>query len=56
MTQYAFFFDQRWCTGCRNCYEECPYGAPVFESDNIGDVAQKCDMAYSPPVEYFLNP
>ena len=32
------------CTGCRNCYEECPYGAPVFESDNIGDVAQKCDL------------
>jgi anaerobic dimethyl sulfoxide reductase subunit B (iron-sulfur subunit) len=32
------------CTGCRICYEECPYGAPVFEGDNQDALAQKCDM------------
>jgi len=40
----AVLIDADKCTGCRNCYEECPYGAPVFESDNIGDIARKCDM------------
>src|SRR5271157_6645334 len=29
----AVLIDADKCTGCRNCYEECPYGAPVFESD-----------------------
>ena len=40
----AVLIDSDKCTGCRNCYEECPYGAPVFEGDEIGEVAQKCDM------------
>jgi anaerobic dimethyl sulfoxide reductase subunit B (iron-sulfur subunit) len=40
----AVLIDSEKCTGCRNCYEECPYGAPVFESDNQGVLAQKCDM------------
>jgi hypothetical protein len=26
------------------CYDVCPYGAPVFESDEPGVKAQKCDM------------
>ena len=40
----AVLIDSAKCTGCRNCYEECPYGAPVFESDDPGVLAQKCDM------------
>ena len=32
------------CDGCRICYDACPYGAPVFESDEIGGKAQKCTM------------
>ncbi len=32
------------CDGCRICYDVCPYGAPVFESDGAGCKAQKCDM------------
>ena len=32
------------CDGCRICYEVCPYGALVFESDEIGGKAQKCTM------------
>jgi anaerobic dimethyl sulfoxide reductase subunit B (iron-sulfur subunit) len=40
----AVLIDAEKCTGCRNCYEECPYGAPVFENDEIGVPAQKCDM------------
>jgi len=40
----AVLIDAGKCTGCCNCYEECPYGAPVFESDNIGAIAKKCDM------------
>jgi len=40
----AVLIDSEKCTGCRNCYEECPYGAPVFESDDPGVLAQKCDM------------
>jgi anaerobic dimethyl sulfoxide reductase subunit B (iron-sulfur subunit) len=44
-TKYgAVLLDSEKCTGCRNCYEECPYGAPVFADDNIGTPAQKCDM------------
>jgi len=40
----AVLIDSEKCTGCRNCYEECPYGAPVFENDNNDALAQKCDM------------
>ena len=36
--------DSEKCTGCRICYDECPYGAPVFEGDNTDALAQKCDM------------
>ena len=32
------------CDGCRICYDLCPYGALVFESDEIGVKAQKCTM------------
>jgi anaerobic dimethyl sulfoxide reductase subunit B (iron-sulfur subunit) len=32
------------CNGCRVCYDACPYGAPVFESDEAGSVARKCTM------------
>ena len=40
----AVLVDSEKCTGCRNCYEECPYGAPVFEGDNLDANARKCDM------------
>lgn len=34
------------CDGCRICYDVCPYGAPVFESDNLEVKVQKCDMCF----------
>jgi anaerobic dimethyl sulfoxide reductase subunit B len=40
----AVIIDAEACIGCRSCYDECPYGAPVFESDDEGATAQKCDM------------
>ena len=40
----AVLIDSEKCTGCRICYDECPYGVPVFESDKSDAVAQKCDM------------
>ena len=40
----AVLIDSEKCDGCRICYEACPYGAPVFESNEIGVCAQKCDM------------
>ncbi len=40
----AVLIDQEACTGCRQCYELCPYGAPVFESDAPDVPAQKCNM------------
>ena len=36
--------DSEKCIGCRLCYDACPYGAPVFESDEFTAKAQKCDM------------
>jgi anaerobic dimethyl sulfoxide reductase subunit B len=32
------------CIGCRQCYDACPYGALVFESDDEDAPARKCDM------------
>jgi anaerobic dimethyl sulfoxide reductase subunit B (iron-sulfur subunit) len=40
----AVLIDGEKCDGCRICYDVCPYGAPVFESDDVGVKAQKCDM------------
>jgi anaerobic dimethyl sulfoxide reductase subunit B (iron-sulfur subunit) len=40
----AVLIDSDKCDGCRLCYDACPYGAPVFESDDAGAKAQKCTM------------
>jgi len=40
----AVLIDSERCDGCRICYEACPYGAPVFESDESGATAHKCTM------------
>lgn len=40
----AVLINEEECNGCRTCYEVCPYGAPVFESDEVGVKAQKCDL------------
>ncbi|MFB3812470.1 MAG: 4Fe-4S dicluster domain-containing protein [Terriglobales bacterium] len=40
----AVLIDKDKCNGCRECYEACPYGAPVFASDEPGTEVQKCDM------------
>ena len=40
----AVLIDSEKCTGCRKCYDVCPYGAPVFESDAKKIKAQKCNM------------
>jgi anaerobic dimethyl sulfoxide reductase subunit B len=32
------------CIACRLCYEACPYGVPVFESNKADVKARKCDM------------
>jgi len=40
----AVLIDSEKCDGCRLCYDACPYGAPVFESDEPGVRAQKCTL------------
>lgn len=40
----AVLIDSEKCDGCRICHDFCPYGAPVFESDETGARAQKCTM------------
>ena len=40
----AVLIDNEKCNGCRICYDVCPYGAPVFASDEMEVKAQKCDM------------
>ena len=42
----AVLIDSEKCTGCRMCYEACPYGAPVFESDELTATAAKCTMCF----------
>jgi anaerobic dimethyl sulfoxide reductase subunit B (iron-sulfur subunit) len=38
----AVLIDRKKCDGCRLCYDACPYGAPVFETDEMDVRAQKC--------------
>jgi len=40
----AVLIDGEKCDGCRLCYDACPYGAPVFESDETGVRARKCTL------------
>ena len=40
----AVLVDGEKCDGCRICYDACPYGAPAFESDDVGAKMQKCTM------------
>ncbi len=40
----AVLLDREKCDGCRLCYDACPYGAPVFESDEPTAKARKCDL------------
>lgn len=40
----AVLIDGDKCDGCRICYDVCPYGAPVFEGDDMGIKAHKCTM------------
>ena len=36
--------DQDKCTGCRKCYDACPYGAPKFATDEPDCKMSKCTM------------
>jgi anaerobic dimethyl sulfoxide reductase subunit B (iron-sulfur subunit) len=40
----AVLVDHEKCEGTRVCWQACPYGAIVFESDKPGEKAQKCTM------------
>lgn len=40
----AVLIDSEKCSGCRVCYEACPYGSIAFASDNAGEKARKCTM------------
>ncbi len=33
--------DREACTGCRTCYDACPYGVPQFDTE---DKMRKCDL------------
>ena len=40
----AVLVDREKCTGCRICYDACPYGAPKFATDDPSCKMSKCDM------------
>jgi len=40
----VILIDEEKCTGCRICYTVCPYGAPAFESDELGAKPRMCTM------------
>ena len=40
----AVLVDQDKCTGCRQCYDACPYGAPKFATDEPTAKMSKCTM------------
>ncbi|MFC1905460.1 FAD-dependent oxidoreductase [Chloroflexota bacterium] len=40
----AVLVDYEKCTGTRECWRACPYGAPQFESDQPGTKMSKCNM------------
>lgn len=40
----AVLVDPERCTGCRACYEACPYGAPKFSGDDADAKMSKCTM------------
>jgi len=43
-THGAVLIDQTKCTGCRLCWQACPYGAPQFKSDAPTEKASMCTM------------
>ncbi len=51
----AVLIDGERCKSCRICYDACPYGSPVFESDDSGAKAQKCTMCID-RIEAGLHP
>jgi len=40
----AVLIDSTKCKGSRQCYVACPYGAPTFASDAMGEKANMCHM------------
>lgn len=42
----AVLLDTDKCEGCRRCWQACPYGAPQFESNEMGTPMSKCTMCY----------
>jgi anaerobic dimethyl sulfoxide reductase subunit B (iron-sulfur subunit) len=40
----AVLIDSTKCTGTRQCFVACPYGAPTFASDAPGEKANMCHM------------
>jgi anaerobic dimethyl sulfoxide reductase subunit B len=42
----AVLVDSARCTGERQCWKACPYGAPQFEGDQAGLKMTKCNMCF----------